>query len=54
MQSGHTPRPIAAEGVLVFGGSSGIGPAAARAFAAEGARRITGQAIRITGGISAL
>jgi gluconate 5-dehydrogenase/3-oxoacyl-[acyl-carrier protein] reductase len=32
------PRPIAEQGVLVFGGTSGIGLAAARAFAGAGAR----------------
>ena len=32
------PRPIGEQGVIVFGGTSGIGLAAARAFAAAGAR----------------
>ncbi|GMG81126.1 SDR family NAD(P)-dependent oxidoreductase [Paralimibaculum aggregatum] len=32
------PRPLREQGVAIFGGSSGIGLAAARAFVAEGAR----------------
>lgn len=32
------PRPLAEQGIAIFGGSSGIGLAAARAFTAEGAR----------------
>ncbi|MEO0995840.1 MAG: SDR family oxidoreductase [Pseudomonadota bacterium] len=32
------PRPLSAQGVIVFGGTSGIGLAAAKAFAAEGSR----------------